>query len=106
MVGKIEVGCQQKCDQHVHERSRKVNILFATCPEPHPATHTHTAINHVGIRLHRSQGQSSRLHKYVFSQGKDIVYQQEKRATEMVFSRQAKIGWKCGRSKVKVSSFS
>lgn len=71
-VGKIEVGCQQKCDQHVHERSRRVNMLFATCPQPHPTTHT--AINHVGTRLHRSQGQSSRLHKYVFSQGKDIVY--------------------------------
>lgn len=70
-------------------------------------TPPHTrAINHVGTRLHRSQGQSSRLHKYVFSQGKDIVYQQEKRATEMMSSCQATIGWKCGRSTVKFSSSS
>lgn len=70
VVGKIEVGCQQKCDQHVHERSRRVNMLFATCPQPPPATHT--AIHHVGTSLHRSQGQMCRLHKYVFSRGKDI----------------------------------
>lgn len=79
-------------------------MLFATCPQPHPATHT--AINHVGTSLHRSQGQSSRFHKYMFSQGKDIVYQQEKRATEMMSSCQATFGWKCGRSKVKFSSSS